>query len=1050
MCGVNLKSAMGKQRKGGVPYLKSSLRFDWDSSRGVPAAELNELLNDVILYLEEKGCHKNQPQCNSNYNSTYIDTYAGFGLQACLDLVKTEAKSIIFLDSLCTRPLAVANALGLYFTNYSGVAIVYCLPGIKDLLLNKLNRSEYGFVLKNCPEDLKKRLEDKLSAICIQNRRSDLRYTPVSLVKSIGKLNKVTKSELLVAGMVEATKEKEKTKQEKSSKDEKRKTGKDEKKDEMTEEDKKLEEDLNMLLQRLTENDVNLYQPSLETMRTLIRASTTSMTSVPKPLKFMRPHYAKMKQVFEKMQPGPTKGMHEPIGDWGHEYVRHLAMEMSEEWKQASDGSEKSKARRKELLVLARDIVMHNMKHNAEVEACDLLIEIERLDLLMEYVVDVDHQRVCLYLLSCAPLTPDPDNVILIRTAKNIYLKYKRYLEAVRCAIMLNEPNEIKEIFTMTNDLLLQKQMAILLGRHQIFLDFESIPNGEQLGELNSNAHLYEYFHSLARELDIMEPKTPEGIYKSHLEHSRPFGNTAAPDSARMNLAAAFVNGFVNCGFGVDKMMAESEDASKWFYKNKEYGMLSAAASQGLVWRWDIDSGLGQCDKFLYVNDDFIKAGTLLAIGIISSGIQDACDPASALLIDHIHSERAVIRVGSVLGLGLAYANSKRETVVKNEEGGVIFELKKVLTDSKPSATSEVKGLTGLALGLIMVGTADHTVAMEMLQTLMERSEAELSDPNMRFLALGIALIFLGTQEKSEVFVESLRSLPEPFGPMVSTLVDVCAFAGTGNVLKIQKLLHMCSEHYETEDKKKKKEDKVKKDAKSEKDKESKPDLSSQQAVAVLGIGLIAMGEDVGSQMALRMFGHLIRYGEPVIRRAVPLALALISVSNPQLNILETLSKFSHDADADTAHNAIFAMGLLPPQGSGVFELPFITCSYKLVFQVSLMLVLNNRQHYLLYTLVLAMQPRMLVMLCDDDKKPGHLKQIGVTVRVGQAVDIVAQAGKPKTITGFQTHTTPVLLAYGERAELANEEYIAMTPYLEGLVILKKNPDYDAPIVVKK
>lgn len=58
-----------------------------------------------------------------------------------------------------------------------------------------------------------------------------------------------------------------------------------------------------------------------------------------------------------------------------------------------------------------------------------------------------------------------------------------------------------------------------------------------------------------------------------------PFGNTAAPDSARMNLAAAFVNGFVNCGFGVDKMMAESEDASKWFYKNKEYGKQQALFS---------------------------------------------------------------------------------------------------------------------------------------------------------------------------------------------------------------------------------------------------------------------------------------------------------------------------------------------------------------------------------------------------------------------------------------------------------------------------------------
>lgn len=41
------------------------------------------------------------------------------------------------------------------------------------------------------------------------------------------------------------------------------------------------------------------------------------------------------------------------------------------------------------------------------------------------------------------------------------------------------------------------------------------------------------------------------------------------------------------------------------------------------------------------------------------------------------------------------------------------------------------------------------------------------------------------------------------------------------------------------------------------------------------------------------------------------MALALLSISNPQLTILETLSKFSHDADADTAHNAIFALGLV-------------------------------------------------------------------------------------------------------------------------------------------
>ena len=71
-----------------------------------------------------------------------------------------------------------------------------------------------------------------------------------------------------------------------------------------------------------------------------------------------------------------------------------------------------------------------------------------------------------------------------------------------------------------------------------------------------------------------------------------------------------------------------------------------------------------------------------------------------------------------------------------------------------------------------------------------------------------------------------------------------------------------------------------------------------------------------------------------------------------------------------------------------------------------------------------------------------ELRPLPVSVRVGQAVDVVGQAGKPKTITGFQTHTTPVLLSYGERAELATEEYIPVTPIMEGFVILKKNPDY--------
>ena len=85
-----------------------------------------------------------------------------------------------------------------------------------------------------------------------------------------------------------------------------------------------------------------------------------------------------------------------------------------------------------------------------------------------------------------------------------------------------------------------------------------------------SNAHLNNNFLNLARELDIMDAKTPDDVYKSHLDNVRPVFGGGNVDSARQNLASSFVNGFVNAGFGHDKLLME--DGQKWLYKNKEHG----------------------------------------------------------------------------------------------------------------------------------------------------------------------------------------------------------------------------------------------------------------------------------------------------------------------------------------------------------------------------------------------------------------------------------------------------------------------------------------------
>ncbi|XP_055683961.1 26S proteasome non-ATPase regulatory subunit 2 [Lutzomyia longipalpis] len=878
-----------------------------------------------------------------------------------------------------------------------------------------------------------------------------------------------------------------------------------EEKNELSEDDKQLQEELNMLVERLQEPNTDLYVPALEALRKLIRASTTSMTSVPKPLKFMRPHYETMKEIYKKMVTPEqrfacaniisvlamtmgTTGKEclvyrflcdpaDQIGDWGHEYVRHLTWEISQNWNETSENF------RTRLIDLVKQIVPYNMTHNAEADACDLLMEIEQLNLLEEYVDESTYPRVCLYLQSCVPYVPDPENTTLLKVALSIFRKFKQHTQAMRLALMLNDIPVIEEVFNACEDTSVRKQLAFMLVRQQIFIEVNSsAADYDDLVEIMSNSHLNNHFLNLARELDIMEPKTPEDVYKSHLENSRtPFGATPV-DSARQNLAASFVNGFVNAGFGQDKLLME--DGNKWLYKNKEHGMLSATASLGLILLWDVDSGLSSIDKYLYSAEDHIKSGALLACGIVNCGVKNDIDPALALLSDYVLHQNTTMRIGAILGLGLAYAGSNRTTVLELLCG--VFNV-----DRKTGSTIELMGMAALAVGMIAVGSCNADITETLIQTIMERTEADFKDTYARFLPLGLGLLYLGRQEAAEAVIAALEVIQEPFRSMATTMVEICAYAGTGNVLKIQQLLHICSEHYEpaTESEPSGKGGAAaaaKDEAKQAKEKEAREkDLSSTQAVAVIGIALIAMGEEIGAEMAFRSFGNLLRYCEPVIRRAVPLALGLISVSNPKLNILDTLSKFSHDSDIEVAHNAIFAMGLvgagtnnarlasmlrqlaqyhakepnnlfmvriaqgLTHLGKGTMTLSPYHSDRQLMNPVAVAGLLSTlvafldvkniilgRSHYLLYTLTAAMQPRMLVTFDEN------LKSIAVPVRVGMAVDVVGQAGKPKTITGFQTHTTPVLLAMGERAELATDEYVSLAPIMEGFVILRKNPNY--------
>merc|ERR1712151_514459 len=166
---------------------------------------------------------------------------------------------------------------------------------------------------------------------------------------------------------------------------------------------------------------------------------------------------------------------------------------------------------------------------------------------------------------------------------------------------------------------------------------------------------------------------------------------------------------------------------------------------------------------------------------------------------------------------------------------------------------------------------------------------------------------------------------------------------------------------------------------------------------------------------ATRSLDYILQYGELPLRRAVPVALAMLHLSNPKVNVIDTLSKLSHDADQDVAMGAIISMGLIGAgtnnarlaglmrqlaayyakdsnalfmvrisqgllyMGKGLLTInPFFSDRFlldpvalgSLIVVVHSVLHLKNtilgKSHYLLFHIVPAIRPRWLITLDED------------------------------------------------------------------------------------
>lgn len=82
------------------------------------------------------------------------------------------------------------------------------------------------------------------------------------------------------------------------------------------------------------------------------------------------------------------------LGSWGHEYMRHLALEIGQEFQDRLNDDKPAD----ELVDLGLNLVPFFLKHNAEADAVDILSELEMIESIDQYLDEDTFSRVALYM----------------------------------------------------------------------------------------------------------------------------------------------------------------------------------------------------------------------------------------------------------------------------------------------------------------------------------------------------------------------------------------------------------------------------------------------------------------------------------------------------------------------------------------------------------------------------------------------------------------------------------------------------------------------------
>jgi len=435
-------------------------------------------------------------------------------------------------------------------------------------------------------------------------------------------------------------------------------------------------------------------------------------------------------------------------------------------------------------------------------EALGIALESRRMDKIEEAIMSSENPEEMLdYCLDvCRTLVTNRDfrhkvYALIVELYKN--LDTPDYLTICRILVFLDNAEQTSE--TLVN--LLNGSEDDSLLAYQIAFDLYSNSTQQFLTKVRNNlpslskkapeseGDAMEVDNSdsfIARNRKVQEILSGEVTIKLYLEflHRNNQGDLAILKTSKSNVdarhsvthsALIFANALMNAGTTKDSFL---RDNLEWLSRATNWAKFSATAGLGVIHKGHLKEGLNLLAPYLPGSGNtpspYSEGGALYGLGLIHANHGDSVIPYLRNALTNSNGDN-IIQHGACLGLGTAGMATGSSEVYED--------LRNVLYSDDANAGEAA----GLAMGLVMLGTAEEIPISEMLAHAHETQHEKI----IRGLAMGMAMIMYGREAQADALIDQLILDKDPILRYGGMYTIAMAYCGTANNNAIRRLLHI-------------------------------------------------------------------------------------------------------------------------------------------------------------------------------------------------------------------------------------------------------------------